>query len=98
MYQEGTINISPDLTIKQYIVGTGGAEQDNIYTEDNSIVENGLTVYTKTNEKKEFGFLVVEVIDSKVNCNFISANHVIVGGYNKKNKQYKVVKNQRIIH
>lgn len=98
MYQEGTINILPNLTIKQYIVGTGGAEQDSIYSEDNKIVENDLIVYTKTNEKKEFGFLEVEINDSVVNYKFISANpenitsSLLTGGHNKKYRKYVIVK------
>jgi hypothetical protein len=93
MYQSGVVNILPDLAIEQYIVGTGGAEQDNIYSGNNTVVENGSIVYTKTNEKKEFGFLMVEINESNVSCNFISANPVMIGGYNKK---YKIVKNKLI--
>ena len=91
MYQEGIINITPDLIIKQYIVGTGGAEQDSIYLGDNTIKEGGSIVYTKTIEKKEFGFLNVEINELGVNYNFISAISPLVGGDNIKKKKYKIV-------
>jgi hypothetical protein len=100
LYQSGIINIAPDFSIMQHIVGTGGAEQDNIYLEDDYIKENDKIVYVKTNEQKEFGFLEVEIIDSTVNFNFISANSTTesiksIGldqVHNKKYKKYKIIK------
>lgn len=90
LYQEGLINITPELQIKQYIVGTGGAEQDNIYIEDNTILKNGIIVYTKNNEKKEFGFLEVEILENEINFKFISTTTSLTGG-NRTTKKYKIL-------
>jgi hypothetical protein len=89
LYQEGIINITPELQIKQYIVGTGGAKLDNIYTGDNSIIDNGITLYEKSNDKKEFGFLEVEILDDELEFKFISATSGLTGGGVKK---YKILK------
>jgi hypothetical protein len=97
MYQEGTIRILPDLEIKQYVVGTGGAEQDKIYEPDNTIVEDGIQVYTKSNEKKEFGFLTVDINDSGLNFEFISANQKPVGMVGGSLKKYKIL-NKKIMN
>lgn len=91
MYQEGIVNITPEITIKQYIVGTGGAEQDNIYTSDNTILESSRVVYTKSNEKKEFGFLEVEIVDDDINFKFISTLGMIGGNGIKKYKIKKLL-------
>lgn len=88
IYQEGLIKILPDLEIKQYVVGTGGAEQDEIYTLDNTIIENGLLVYEKLNEKREWGFLTVDIGETDLSFEFISANTGLLGGYTKK---YKII-------
>ena len=100
LYQEGIINISPELQIKQYIVGTGGAEQDNIYTSNDTIVENGYIVYTKMNEKKEYGFLEVNVTDDEIEYKFISID-VLIGGScklknNQNQKKYKIIKKIKV--
>jgi hypothetical protein len=88
IYQEGIIILSPTISIKQYIVGTGGASQDNIYSLDNTILKDDVVVYRKFNEKKEFGFLEVEILDDDVKCNFISASVMRGGGL----KKYKILK------
>ena len=85
MYQEGIINIIPGLEIKQYVVGTAGADQDKIFSSDNTIIEEGITVYTKSNEKVENGFLVVD-IDEELSFEFVSASSRISGGSIKKFK------------
>lgn len=89
LYQEGIVYITPEIQIKQYIVGTGGAEQDKIYSVDNDIVENGELVYRKSTEKREYGFLEVEISDNYVNFKFISATGM-TGGDNKF-KKYKIL-------
>jgi hypothetical protein len=88
LYQEGVVNISPKLNIRQYVVGTGGADQDEIFSSDNTIVKNGITVYTKGIEKKEWGFLEVDISGEHVNFKFISANPGLVGGSNI--KKYRI--------
>ena len=91
MYQEGTIRILPSLEIKQYVVGTGGAEQDKIYEPDNTIIEEGTQVYIKSNEKKEFGFLTVDIGDSEPSFEFISANPGLVGLVGGSLKKYRIL-------
>jgi hypothetical protein len=93
LYQVGDINITPKLQIKQYIVGTGGAEQDNIYEGNNTIEKDSIIVYKKYDDKKEFGFLEVEILDDKITFKFISASSNLIGG-NKYIKKYKILKSQ----
>lgn len=89
LYQEGRVFITPEIEIKQYIVGTGGAEQDKIYVVDNDIIENGHLVYRKSIERREFGFLEVDIGDSDINFKFISATEMSGGN---KFKKYKILK------
>lgn len=84
LYQSGTITISDKLNIIQYIVGTGGAEQDTPYLLDDTVIDAGSIVYSKTSDIKKYGFLVVH-IDRDINFEFVQADNPMVGGnYNKK--------------
>jgi hypothetical protein len=97
IYQQGIVKILPDLEIKQYIVGTAGAPQDAIYTSDdvscNTIEEDGQIVYRKSIEKKEFGFLTVDINDLGLSLEFISVNPPMLGGGMKRYK----IKNMRLL-
>ena len=80
-YQESDIIINNNK-IKQYIVGTGGAELDtptkennNSYHEINNIILN----YKVIESKKDFGFIICEIIDDKLNVEFINT-YVYIGG------------------
>ena len=95
IFQEGIINILPGLEIKQYVVGTGGAEQDKIYIHDNISTKDGV-IYTKSNEKKEFGFLVVDIKDSELSFEFVSANPEIGEMVAGSMKKYQIM-NKRLL-
>jgi hypothetical protein len=87
LYQEGTVYITPQLQIKQYIVGTGGAEQDIIFSFSNEIYEDDNLVYKKSVDEQKYGFLVVKIKDS-IKFEFISVDKIA----NKYNKKYIIVK------
>ena len=70
LYQHGIINEK----INQYIVGTGGAEQD-MPSSKHEFNENGIN-YKIIENKKEFGFIVVNIVDGVVDIEFINATDV----------------------
>jgi len=72
-YQEGVVKINDRLLVKQYVVGTGGAHQDNcpsvLGQKDN---------YNLDICKQEFGFLDVNEDGDELKFKFISAEEVPV--------------------
>jgi hypothetical protein len=89
IYQKGIVNIMPGLNIEQYVVGTGGADQDKLFSTDNTIIEDGVTVYTKSEEKVDYGFLEIDINDGGLSFKFISANRMSGGGGIKR---FKIMK------
>ena len=82
-YQYSTICID-NLQIEQYIVGTGGANTDELPVDNNyTILLNDITVkYIWHEQCQTNGFLVVSVEDDVVSTEFIDA-------YEKKYIKYK---------
>jgi hypothetical protein len=85
LYQTGIVNID-DININQYVVGTGGAEQDNC--PPIGPYEKSNIKYNITECVKNFGFLVVD-IDDLPSFNFISIDTTLSGGYYFKYMKYK---------
>ena len=88
-YQESNIKIN-DNNIKQYIVGTGGAEQDNP-TENNynsTFTLNDITLnYKVIKSQKNYGFIICEIENDELKVEFINTDEQI-GGENS-NELYK---------
>lgn len=84
-YQKGIITID-ELKITQYIVGTGGAEQDDLPLEP--LNENyGELNYNILEQDKSFGFITVNIDDDL----FIEYHKTIMdGGYYAKYLKYKM--------
>jgi hypothetical protein len=57
MYQRGSIIINDDLVINQYILGTGGAENDTLENNFKTLYEKDGLTYTLIENKVNFGFL-----------------------------------------
>jgi len=80
MYQKGQIQLTVDGTvyeIDQYVVGTGGAELDEIPTKNTGDIENNdnnlLISYTIEQSVAKNGFLVCnETLDGELNLEFIN--------------------------
>jgi len=82
-YQEGIVKID-DLSIHQFIVGTGGGEQDLVPTTLEKIYIDYIE-YEVINQNNAYGFLVIEKKeDSDINFTFIGEPW-IQGGKGKYN-------------
>ena len=109
-YQCGNVSINGKMTIRQYIVGTGGAKLDKY--DKNLIIASHNSTYSKTtndiistyqmssadleNSTKKNGFLICEKVDD-VNLSFkfeTTDGQVIVGG-KKTRKKRKTIKSRR---
>lgn len=109
-YQCGNVSINGKMTIRQYIVGTGGAKLDKY--DKNLIMASYNSTYSKTNNDiistyqmssadlenstKKNGFLICEKVDD-VNLSFkfeTTDGQVIVGG-KKTTKKRKSIKSRR---
>ena len=95
-YQESDIKIN-DNNIKQYIVGTGGADQDTPTKENNVSYHeiNDIKLNYKVIEsKKNFGFIICKIENDELKVEFINAdeqigdNKIIKGG-NEYDELYK---------
>ena len=88
LYQTGTIKIN-NLTIHQYIIGTGGADPDDYPIALDEYKEDGI-IYNINRGEKIFGFLVVDISDSPI-FEFIYSNDTtaLTGGYYYKYLKYK---------
>jgi hypothetical protein len=83
-YQKSIITIA-DLKINQYIVGTGGAEQDTMPIEP--MIENyGDLTYNILEQDKSYGFITVN-IDEDISIDYHSIS--VDGGYYSKYLKYK---------
>lgn len=110
LYQNGIINIPMNddekttFSINQFIVGTGGAELDDIDTSINN--ENNITFVNPINsinpikytidihdnkQMSTHGFLLVNLNGDNVNCKFINAGK-LEGSGKKKDKKNKTKK------
>ena len=73
LYQEGTIRLPVDtniMTIKQYIVGTGGTELDPLPLTE---LNNNYDIYNVITSKFECGFLECDVSSGEPRFTFITA-------------------------
>jgi len=88
LYQAGVVNIKDCCSINQYVVGTGGAKQDNIPVQlhlTNSILEYTIN---PAGNIQSYGFITVTIDPTnKVIVDFISSE--MTGGYYKKYIKYK---------
>jgi hypothetical protein len=83
-YQKGIITID-EININQYIVGTGGAEQDDLPKEP--MIENyDEIIYNILEQDRSFGFISVN-IDDNISIDYLKTN--IDGGYYDKYLKYK---------
>ena len=89
-YQYSQLDINKEFIINQYIVGTGGAEQDGLPLEISKINHEDIT-YTIIENKKNFGFLEIEINeDIDIDTINLLFNKVESdGGYYKKYIKYK---------
>ena len=87
-YQRGIIN----GRIKQYITGTGGAEQDAL-PYGSMFEENGINYIIEENILK-FGFLAVNIEGGNVSFEFIESNDLMSGG--KRNYYLNKINKYRI--
>ena len=75
-YQESDIKIN-DNNIKQYIVGTGGAEQDTP-TKENNISYHEINYininYKVVESKKNFGFIICKIENDELKVEFINTD------------------------
>ena len=74
-YQKSEVTINNKLKIHQYIVGTGGADQDELPIFDKNITElyeehkilNDIPIsYNIKEHKKTFGFITVDIRDNNI--------------------------------
>jgi hypothetical protein len=91
-YQQSVITLN-GCAINQYIVGTGGAEQDDLPNEQYQKEYNGIT-YEIIEQYKNFGFIEVDInsdINSDIHIKFHNADTLEGANYNyyKKYLKYK---------
>ena len=74
-YQKSEVKINNKLTIHQYIVGTGGADQDKLHIykdyiqelyEENKTLNDIPISYNIIEHKKTFGFIIVNIQDNNI--------------------------------
>ncbi len=88
-YQYSKLYMNKEFIINQYIVGTGGAEQDELPLEPFIINYEDIT-YTIIENKKNFGFLEIEINEDIDIVNFLFNKVELDGGYYKKYIKYKI--------
>ncbi len=84
-YQYSIIDFNSEFSINQFIVGTGGAEQDNIPVEPYIINYEDL-IYSIIVNQQKYGFLEIEINDT---INFLFNSIESDGGYYNKYIKYK---------
>ena len=97
LYQPGTVTIKskspeiPDIQIKQYICGTGGAEQDECPPTTTGVYENvdKSLIFNMDDCSKIFGFLVVDINGDELKFEFKNAE-THGGNYYSKYLKYKL--------
>ena len=103
-YQQSEIQIGEQLQINQYIVGTGGADLDQLPEKDTSFIlkniittKDGINVIYDIdirNQKKTFGFLTVDIQDdNKIAFKFHDTNEE-----EEKKTEYPEVVNPVSVH